>query len=60
MLDQFRIVTDPVGNSVGLSAIFAVLLAAAAVILFLRVWQPVESPDLAVVPARAARRLRRA
>jgi lactate permease len=25
MVDQFRIVTDPVGNSVGLSAIFAVL-----------------------------------
>jgi lactate permease len=40
--------------SVPLTDIIASLLAAAAVIGFLRVWQPVESPDLAVVHAGPA------
>jgi lactate permease len=42
MVDQFRIVTDPVGNSVGLSAIFAVLPLLALFVLLgvlrMRAW----------------------
>ena len=40
--------------SVPLTDIIAALLSAAAVIGFLRVWQPIESPDLAVATARPA------